>query len=30
MLGEESKKALVLFIGGLWRFAQDGGDKLAM
>jgi hypothetical protein len=27
---EESRKALVLFIGGLWWFAQDGGDKLTV
>jgi hypothetical protein len=27
---EESRKALVLFIGGLWWFAQDRGDKLTV
>jgi hypothetical protein len=30
MLEEEYRKAPVLFIGGLWWFAQDGGDKLAV
>jgi hypothetical protein len=30
MLREESRKAPELFIGGLLRFTQDGGDKLAV